>query len=515
MRRLSAQRPVRRLHRSEVTFLLIFLLYLAGSLLILRSFEQSVTDTPETVYDNHKESSRETAQGLFLYDDLGNLTPNKLLYVGKFGLGHRLSKLVSAYHLAHAKLSPFLDEFQVDWGTCGTNETGEIFAFLFGSNRLRVSQAAVETGQPPSFPSKAGRGRTVIVRNDVQGYYAGQAYKNAQIPLSLAALHSPTHEWNRKMDADRSFFRHLLQAFGKNHGQPMRDFQRHHHWEDSYVIGLHLRAGNGEQDHFTEADRGVTNLTDWCYSIAKTLQCFLSDAKATVGDNKAGKQPVVFVSTDTSDLIPVVSAAFAKFEVPVIIFPQDRLPSQEGVSYQKWTDGDKCYYGWRSAMTDMALLAQSDLLVAASRSTFTQVLPLSQVWVKGEENGGAYRFCEMGNGGISMTCFTSRAAWLFRQSPAEERSWSFAPHQCHSTIPPRPSSSPEDETLPSREEHRVVHKVLLHLPDVEEDTLLKDASSFLASDEGRDPVFYYGRPFSRKYRGGQNAVFRRSWTLTD
>lgn len=63
------------------------------------------------------------------------------------------------------------------------------------------------------------------------------------------------------------------------------------------------------------------------------------------------------------------------------------------------------------------------------------------------------------------------------------------------------------------DDSRIVHKVMVHLPDVEKDPLLKDAVAFLQDARSEEERYYYGQAFSRKYRGGDNSVFRPEWTL--
>ena len=442
---------------------------------------------------------------------------NSMLYVGKFGLGHRLSKLVSAYHLVTSQpdLCQYLDEFRVDWGSCkdGTAQDGDnnnnssssnqaqepdtdIFAYLYGSNRLKIpcSTGDQRTRQDPQVGK--GLSKTVIIRNDVQGYYAGQSYKNAQIPLSLEQLQSSENIWNRKMDFDRAFFQQLLYGFHRQHGTNLKDFQQKHAWQDHYVVGLHLRAGNGEKDHFVQADRGVANLTEWCRAVVSTLRCAMNDLST------ASLPVMVFLSTDTTDLIPVIKAALP--DVPVVTFPQTRPPAKEGVSYQKWTQGEQCFDGWKSAMTDMALLAASDLLIAATRSTFTQILPMSQVLPSRQDDDASIKFCEMGGDGHVMTCFSDRQAWFLRQNG--ETTWQSSSSSKCTKIIPKPMQ------LPYAESDRVVHKVMVHLPDVGEDPLLLQALEFL--EKSKESRFYYGPAFARKYRGGPNAVFRPEWTFS-
>ena len=540
--------PRRRLlgGRSEAMLMGIIVLYV----LICLSFWMTIGDTSTTTTTTtttplsplpkmqwkggllplpmHEESSH------FILDNndtTSHANNNHLLYTGKFGLGHRLSKLVSAYHLAsQADLCPYLPEFRVQWGSCSDNENDkeqqqpqnetkvDIFAYLFGSQRLRVPCDR----NPGNNVRQQQQSKTIVVRNDVLGYYAGQSYKNARVSLSRTALTLSQHAWNQKMDADRTFFAQLLQAFGRQpHGQALRDFQHQVEWKRHFVIGLHLRVGNGEQDHFVQADRGVSNTTEWCRSVATTLQCALADLQQHQQQQEQQLPVLVFVSTDTADVIAVVRAALQNHRVEV--FPQARLPAQEGVSYQKWTHGEECFDGWKSAMTDMALLAESNVVVAATRSTFTQILPMSQVlappYAKENINKGGYKFCEVGDGGTAMTCFRDRHAWLLRQRG--ETTWrssslSSPLGQCETIVPPPMGASDiNNNNNNNNNNDRIVHKVMVHLPDIQEDSLRKDAVAFLRDESQKESRFYFGPAFARKYRGGQNSVFSPDWTWAD
>jgi hypothetical protein len=39
----------------------------------------------------------------------------------------------------------------------------------------------------------------------------------------------------------------------------MMDFMKKHKFEEHTVVGIHLRAGNGEKEHFEESGRGISN----------------------------------------------------------------------------------------------------------------------------------------------------------------------------------------------------------------------------------------------------------------
>lgn len=355
---------------------------------------------------------------------------NRLIYLGRFGLGHRLSKLSAAYHLAQ---QIHVDVLDVRWGTCNDQD---IFAYLFGSSEWKLQSTSRSSASEQS----------ILVRNDVQGYYAGQAYKNYQVPLTDSVLRL----WSEKLESDAVFFRTLSERF-RFQGE-VSDFRRRHEWNDHTVIGLHVRAGNGEKDHFEEASRGIHNSTNWLQDLAHVLRTKVANAS----------RPLVFIATDT---VQVISELQKQLEgIPVVNFSQERVPPNQGVSYQTWQEGIQCLHGWRDSAIDMMLLSQVDTLIAATRSTFTQILPLRMVLERGS-------FCEVD--GRRLDCFDQLEDWLYRKGRVSG----------------------------------VTHKVMVHLPDPTEslDTIQK----YLRS--GSREQLVYGGWYAKKYRRPK-VPFRTEWT---
>ena len=392
---------------------------------------------------------------------------NKLLYVGQFGLGHRLSKLSAAYDVAQTLHLPL----EIRWGTC---QQQEIFEYLFSTNILLAENASI-----------VRQDKIVLVRNDVLGYYAGQSYKNAKVALTVryTANDVTINPWLRKWQQDYRLFTSLLQQFSFQ--KELQDFQKRHERHRHYVIGLHLRAGNGEQEHFQQADRKVSNPATFLERISQLIHQLVIVQRQQM-------PPLVFVATDTAAWIPFVQAALARYNIPVITYPQPRLEHNHGVSYARWTHGQACLNGWKYSAIDMALTSQCDTVVAATRSTFTQILPLSIVMHK---ESSIFRFCEVSTTANDMTCFRDQYTWLFRSIK-------------HSTAMGHFS-------LNMSQYQPVVHKVMVHLPDVQEESKLQDAKDFLKSTTWNDKVFAYGERINTKYRGKAFRQFVPGWTFAN
>ncbi|GAX22524.1 hypothetical protein FisN_14Hh146 [Fistulifera solaris] len=391
-------------------------------------------------------------------DDPSMQEVNRLYYVAQFGLGHRLSKLSAAYHLTRVLNLPVME---LHGGSCQT-ET-DVFAYLFGTHRLTM-----RTSTTADY-----RNRQILVRNDVAGYAAGQSYKNARVAIPQHYRTGNNNPWKKKLRFDRILFQELLDRFVQRTPLPLlQQFERH------TVIGLHVREGNGEQDHFAASGRRIGNTTtfvnDLCYLLRKYA-----------AEQRWSRPALLFLATDTERVIPMVQTACHTTAtdypgIPIVWLPQNR-PTQ-GVSYQAWNHGEPCFQGWQSSMMDMALLAHADVLVAGMRSTFTQILPRALVMGRNKS------FCEVHETGRTMTCWDEEESWLFRNLPAS-------------------TTYSLDNTAIS-----VVHKLLVHLPDVEPNPWIEKARVFLNNTESSSNVFAYGERFDPKYRK-QGQVFQKDFTF--
>lgn len=426
---------------------------------------------------------------------------NRVVHVGQFGLGHRLSKLSAAHHLAERLQVPIL---QVQWNDCATAENNSVvttgsasdnnnmFRRLFQSCEIPIinSGSATRDNSSLSF-AQQHPGKTILVRNDVHGYYAGQAYKNFQIPINDTVR----SRWQEKIESDRRFFMDLRDRFIASHPS-FRDFQQQHNWTNHHVIGVHIRAGNGETGHFAKAQRGTgmmlnnNNINN--NTIPRVLEQLIRQLQQPIENDKTAvvsKPILVFVATDTVDWINTLQSALSWCNIPVISFPQTRVERGQGVGFSTWKDddehADRCMAGWIAAATDMFLLADADTLIATTRSTFTQILPLSIV-LSSSRNG---TFCELRPGGddddLLPVCFRTIDQWLF--------------------------PNPDDQTSTNTN----AHKVMVHLPDVPlSDRIFDDAKQFLGgtaplSDSAR--LYFYGRKYNPRYRAMR--PFQTSWTF--
>lgn len=158
-----------------------------------------------------------------------NLThPNQLVHFADYGLGHRLAKISSAWHLAK---SLNLTRVVLFWGDCdAVNLTPQLFgsdSFDIPGTQKLANEAAV-TGNV---------GKTIKLKNDVSGYYNGQNYKNHKVllPKSIGGDECP---FLNKHRSDVELYKILLRRFvGKGH---VMKFMEEENFIEHFVIGIHL-----------------------------------------------------------------------------------------------------------------------------------------------------------------------------------------------------------------------------------------------------------------------------------
>lgn len=499
----------------------------------------------------------------------------------------------------------------VDGNAIGKKEYN-VFRYLFGDDVWKlndskdVSLRASQTNEIATKKSHIDKSTTsdtkprirrnmIVLRNDVPGYIAGQLYKDLRLSVnhnSVNRTYSRTNKSNSSLPtpmvssnqyevildkvirSDVDFYHRLVDNY--QFKDELREFQLEHKWnERPLVIGLHLRAGNGEDAHFVESGRASSVDIDESTMISRLLHLTnlaINHETKRRGNGKIENddlRPLLFIATDTAHLLPMIEKMVESSNhdqnmpraqpLEILTWPQDRLPKNAGVTFDALQGkGERCLQGWRSAMSDSLLLSQVDVLIAAKRSTFTQSLPLTLGFDRNQKksssdeifpatideversitepqskemtirHNGRFTFCEVSESDlIKMTCFADARAWLFRGEddssyPSDkdnsERIWSFSIANSTSA-----SSGRNDSIEP------VEHKVTVLLPDVDPPTEFEQAREFLRrentielepsardSNEMHESVFPYGRSkINKKYRNFHKTVSKTnsSWNF--
>lgn len=452
---------------------------------------------------------------------------NRVVHNAQFGLGHRFTKMSSVYHLAtklrdQAKVPLVM---QANWGVCESVDEqdtgGSIFEHLFGDSILLLPG---DTHPPPPVE----RPLELRITNDCPAYFSAQTMKNMRLPIPHESTIDDTgtdtpvspffHKWN----SDAHFYRLLQERFEALHPEAQQ-FRDQHKFKDHTVIGLHLRAGNGEQAHFQWAGR---ELKGGYGAFLDNLEKLLAKLVHHLKQQPASKPLLLFLATDTPTMIPSIQAMTTKSwnNIPVVTFEQPAIPLKGGVSFNSLKTGQKCLDGWKAMLVDAILLGSANVLVAGMRSSFTQGLPLALVFSRHKDDPNNNdnvppnqqpRFCEVSELGDAMTCVGSRQDWLFRRDPSKEWSWS--------------ANTTDTQTTTATVATRVIHLVSYHFPDADVDPKSQQeyetTLDFIKgkgdeTNTGNDPQASlriwggsFNRKYKRKYKKKTNVSFTTEWNF--
>lgn len=292
-----------------------------------------------------------------------------------------------------------------DWGQCpawNSNITSgvDLWEHLFGS------QAAGLEGRVSS--DRAGQHLTIS--NEVPGYkpYATRKVRESVLARSLLA-------------SNMEFYRALRNRFIAKHCDLFRPFvtsdegRKYSDRSKYIVIGLHIRAGNGEVGEFVEKNRVIENFNDWIRQLVPIIVRYIEKELLSARHGERGeKEPLIFVATDSPITIELIRQLFATHDIAVISNSHN-LDDTAGPSYL--IKDKRCLKAWELQMIDMVLLSLSDVIVAGRYSSFTQTMPLTLLFSDRRSNTivGDYPYCELEGDATSMSCFRTYQGWVARK----------------------------------------------------------------------------------------------------
>ena len=390
-------------------------------------------------------------------------------YTGCCGIGHRLARMSNAYHVAQ-RLNFAL---KGSWPSCRkTNVFDHLFDsdYIAGDDYYSVkhdTKVTAQTGATITNQNQYVQSNQVVkIHNEVPGYATVTRNKNASPSTAATAIQTSTNNNNNnnnnktqpqcdtchphKIQSDVEFYTNLLGRFRQR--QQVLDFQTKHHFANHTVIGMHVRAGNGEGGDFTNKKRSIENATVFVDRVHQQIVDMVRDWN---------DPPLLFLATDTPQMANLFREAFADqtdaypsvHHIKMIELPQIRPSEGEGILFGERKkkqhkflqdgggvvaraleeNGDNaskkhstneedddeeaqrqtCLLGWDQAFMDMMILASSDVVVATRRSSFVQTMPLSIVTGKPKDHRKvAAPYCEVSqDASFQMTCHESYMDW--------------------------------------------------------------------------------------------------------
>jgi hypothetical protein len=246
------------------------------------------------------------------------------------------------------------------WGWCGEQRPIEVFSYLF------------EPSLPDEVQHVTSRNVVLPFYNEVPGFIA-----IARSPTHGNSSHCPCHA--DKIQADWELYSSLRRRF---RAKKLVDAFVQEHFASKTVIGIHVRAGNGEGGDFVRKGRTIQNPTVWVQQVSQLLQDFLKQQSPSI------PSPVLYIATDTPSMVALFRRALDP--IPVLELPQHgRREEGQGVLFgvsdqvhnkdgsNRNDDYSSCLQGWTDTLMDMFLLSHADVVVAAKPSSFSQTAPMS------------------------------------------------------------------------------------------------------------------------------------------
>eukprot|EP00980_Cylindrotheca_fusiformis_P000904 scaffold241_cov89-Cylindrotheca_fusiformis.AAC.3 len=196
--------------------------------------------------------------------------------------------------------------------------------------------------------------------------------------------------------------------------EEIEKFQRLHKFEHHTVIGLHIRAGNGEIGDFSRKNRGVEDWSTWITSLARLLMTMIHDD----WKSQLLKPPILFLATDTGWIVPELKDRLSSRNnnttmLKVVTLDQEREHNGTGVTFGNTilTSGD-CLEKWKYSILDMMILSDAHVVIAGRPSSYTQSLPMSMSLSRTPSKRVlALPYCEINRNATLYQCYRDFEDW--------------------------------------------------------------------------------------------------------
>jgi hypothetical protein len=297
-------------------------------------------------------------------------------YFACCGLGHRLIRMSLAAYVAKQR-NFSLRSF---WGWCGEEQPIEVFSYLFRPYPAReVAHVSSRNLMLPFY-------------NEVPGF--SNLVRKTTINGTECACRAD------KIQSDLELYTSLRDRFrGKSHVNAfVEQFSSH------TVLGIHVRAGNGETGDFVRKGRTIDNPQEWVRHVCQLLVEFVSQHAPLP------KPPILYIATDTPSMVTLFRAELEPANIPVLDLPQQgRREEGQGVLFGESDkvhnkgdnlddpkdDYSSCLKGWMDTLTDMFLLSHADVVIAGKPSSFSQTLPMSLAFGNVQRKLPSAAYCEV------------------------------------------------------------------------------------------------------------------------
>jgi cytoskeletal protein RodZ len=245
-------------------------------------------------------------------------------FVACCGLGHRLSRMAGAAHIAQELETTFLSH----WGCCGGTD---VFYDLFGFDPILFGQHITPRPAPPPPANSTAK---PDFKHHLQFRFETTQFQ----ALNKFGVKCPCSQ--DKIDSDFNFYGTLRNRYTRKHEV---DAFVQKHFYNRTSIGLHIRAGNGETGDFVRKEREIADAKAFVQATIQGMQELLRNA--TTRDGSVLPPPVLFIATDTPRFIQDFRALL-NGTMSVVELTQRRREEGQGVLFGEFqrvaSTGDDC-----------------------------------------------------------------------------------------------------------------------------------------------------------------------------
>ena len=162
------------------------------------------------------------------------------------------------------------------------------------------------------------------------------------------------------MESDVELYRLLEERY--QFRDSVEQFMQENEFQRHAVIGVHLRAGNGEIDdreNFIYSGRRISNEAEFVFHFLELLHSFWKNItnSGLCFHRLKKKPPKVFLATETPYLVQMIVTITQQHHIPTVVLPQIHVADNQGVTFSALDGaGDRCLEGWRAMVSDIDTL---------------------------------------------------------------------------------------------------------------------------------------------------------------
>jgi Nodulation protein Z (NodZ) len=226
-----------------------------------------------------------------------SLAASSVEFIGCCGLGHRLARMAAAAYVS-TKLETVL---YGDWECC---DTTDVFEALFSHDPIILGNFTLR--QAHHYPDYNNSSTTTPQYGQPQQSVAAARPHHLQFTYEVPGFDKLGKKRKcpcrpEKIASDYKFFSTLRNRYKR---KPDVDAFVAEHFGNKTSIGMHIRAGNGEDGDFHRKGRAIRDQAHFVLNVVQLIQHLMRNVDKN-------KPPIVFLATDTEHYIEMFRTALS------------------------------------------------------------------------------------------------------------------------------------------------------------------------------------------------------------